>query len=177
MDQFYVLILVAVTSLISGIIGAGLTARYQIRLEEKKWQINRQDALDKEKRLAVAELCRRLVELIQEAGSLTWYAKNHPARIRLTDIKKYEKASNLLLPQIMSLLVVVSTLDGTFYKSMNILVQKAYEIDLVVSRGIIVLSESRIDGLAAMAQCHPKVKAFWIDMNKVMADSFSSQDE
>lgn len=175
MDQILIVTIVPIISLISGIIGASVSARYQIRLEEKKWQISRQDALDKEKRIAVAELCRKLVELVQEAGALTWYAKHDPARIKMADIRKYENASNILLPQIMGLLVVVSTLDSRLHQSMSILMQKAYDIDLGVSRGSIIFSKSKTDGIAAISQCHPLVKAFWIDVNKTLVDSFTPE--
>lgn len=94
-----------------GIAGAILTGRRQARIEQEKWLQARKDDIEKETRLAVAELTRNIAVAIQAMLWFTAKAGNIPQRISQVDISEYDKAIQQLLPDILSSLMVVSALD------------------------------------------------------------------
>src|SRR5262245_15820676 len=101
MDTALVGILVALIGLVAGLLGGYLTARQQARLEERKWRVARQDELEKEIRLAAAEVTRKVVSAVQAISWLAWKAKYQPDQIDNDDITAYDKKISELFSEIM----------------------------------------------------------------------------
>jgi hypothetical protein len=175
MNEAYISIIVAIVGLLSGVMGATIAARYQLKLEQEKWRAMRQDSFEKEKRVAVADLCKKMVEVVQEIGWITWSANYQPHRITLQHSIEYDLKIKQLLPEVMSLLVVVSSLDSGVHKSMDILVKKVYELDDNVSKALIVFEKSPEKGIEILKSCHPGVKSFWETVNIAVADQFNDK--
>ncbi len=175
MNEAFISIMVSVVGLLSGVIGATIAARYQLKLEQEKWRAMRQDSLEKETRLAVAELCKKMVEVVQEIGWLSWSANYQPNRITLEHAKEYDLKIKQLLPQVMSSLVVVSSLDSSIHNTMDMLVKKVYTLDNNMSKALIIFEKSRKNGIEALKTCHPDVKEFWETLNIAVADQFNGK--
>jgi hypothetical protein len=174
MNDALVSLLVAAIGLASGLLGAYVAGRQQARLEEAKWRAARQDELDKEKRIAVAELCRKIVVMVQSAQWLAWYAKHQPSRISDVDMKEYDKKTSQLLPDIMSSLVIVSALDSHKFTLMSQIVSEVIILDEKISKAMIQLASSRDEGIEAMANCLPDFIFFWDSLNRTVADMFDT---
>lgn len=172
MEPAIVSISIAAIGLIAGLLGAFVAGRQQARLEEQKWRASRQDELEKEKRVAVAELIRKIVMAVQIAARLAWHARHHPTRINAEDTNNYEERIHELLPDIMSSVVMVSALDSNAHDPMYDLVRKVYNLDDKMSKAIILWETAQNDGAKAMADCLEDVKPFWGELNRTVSDMF-----
>jgi len=112
-----------------GIAGGILTGRRQARLEQEKWLQARKDDIEKETRLAVAELARKMAVAVQAMLWFTSKAGNTPQKLSQEDISEYDKAIQDLLPDILSSLMVVSALDTEVSDKMSPLLYRIYEVD------------------------------------------------
>jgi hypothetical protein len=174
MSEVLASLLIAVIGLLAGLLGAYVAGRQQYHLEEQKWRAARQDELDKERRLAIAELSRKIVAAVQTIARLAWYAQYQSDHISSEDISDYDKKIDGLLSEIMGSLVIVSALDSNMHAQMNRLVRKVYNLDDQFAKATILLASSRDEGIQAMADCLPEVVSFWGELNQAVADMFSN---
>jgi hypothetical protein len=112
-----------------GIAGGILTGRRQARLEQERWLQARKDDIEKETRLAVAELTRKMAVATQAMLWFTSKAGNIPKKFSQEDISEYDEAIQGLLPDILSSLMVVSALDTEVSEKMTPLLYRIYEVD------------------------------------------------
>ncbi len=168
---------VALIGLIAGLLGAYVAGRQQIRLEQQKWRAARQDELDKEKRLAVAELCRTLVTMVQAGQGLAWYATHQPSYINDERAKEYERITEQLWPEIASSRVIVAALDSDIYASINPLFLKTTRLDERMYIALIQLENSRDESIKAMAELFPEFSSFWGELDQTVVNLFGSTSE
>jgi hypothetical protein len=112
-----------------GIAGGILTGQRQARLEQERWLQARKDDIEKETRLAVAELTRKMAVATQAMLWFTSKAGNIPKKFSQEDITEYDKAIQELLPGILSSLMVVSALDTDVSDKMTPLLYRIYTVD------------------------------------------------
>jgi L-rhamnose mutarotase len=168
---------VALIGLIAGLLGAYVAGRQKMRLEQQKWLAARQDELDKEKRVAVAELCRNTVTSIQAGQGLAWYAAHQPSYLNDEKAKEYERIIDQVWPEIASSLVVVSALDSDIYAAINQLVSKASHLDEKMTIALMQLETSRDESIKAMAELFPEFSSYWEELHRTVANLFGRTSE
>ena len=135
-----------------GIFGGILTGRRQAQLEREKWLQARKDDIEKETRLAVAELTRKMATAIQAMLWFTSKAVNTPSELSREDISEYDKAIQELLPDILASWMTVSALDKGVSKTLRPLVDSIYTVDGRIALASRELETTRESSVAALAE-------------------------
>ncbi len=75
-------------AVLAGLLGGYLSGRYASTLERVKWERSRREEYEKETRLAVAALARKLGEAANSMDWVTWTAEHEPAGLPEAEIKR-----------------------------------------------------------------------------------------
>jgi gas vesicle protein len=124
-----------------GILGGILTGRRQAKLEREKWFQTRKDDVDKETRLAVAELTRNMAAATQVMLWFTAKATTTPDKVTQKDVSDYDKEIQERLPDILGSLCVVSALDPKISARMSPLMGDIYSVDAQIAQACKGLDE------------------------------------
>jgi hypothetical protein len=135
-----------------GIVGGILTGRRQAQLEREKWLQARKDDVEKETRLAVAELTRKMATAVQTMLWFTSKAVNTPNEVSREDISEYDKAIQGLLPDILASWMTVSALDKGVSKTLRPLVDRIYIVDGRIALASREFEAARESSVAALAK-------------------------
>lgn len=130
MDAPLAALLGALFGAIAGLVGGFVTAKQQSKLEEQKSLRARQDEQDREVRLAVAELGRKMATATHSMNWFSWRAVQRPAQFTSADIDAHDQEMHTLLPEMASALLLVSALSETMYKQLKAVVQDVYDLDV-----------------------------------------------
>lgn len=154
MDATIASLIGAAIGAISGLTGGYLTGRRQSQLERERWIRSRKDEHQKNLRLAVAELTRKLAVGTHEVAWVTWKAKHAPTELTEEDLSAYNKGMKTLFPDIVGSRVVVDALDKATHTRMTPLVLKLYGLDEQVALAAMLFKDTKKDGIAALADCY-----------------------
>jgi hypothetical protein len=135
-----------------GIAGGILTGQRQARLEQEKWLQARKDDIEKETRLAVAELTRKMAVAMQAMLWFTSMAESFPKKFSHEDISEYDMAIKELLPDILSSFMVVSALDTDVSDKMTPLLYKIYIVDGQITQASTQFETSPQASLKSLAE-------------------------
>ncbi len=113
----------------TGLLGALITARHQLKLNALKFIEERRSEDEKQKRLAVADLARALSRAIQAMSWFTWQAQHRPERVTPAQVDQYDAEMKVLLPDVMSAVSIVAALTERTFRAFDPLVTKAFELD------------------------------------------------
>src|ERR1051326_1558955 len=151
MDATTASLIGAAIGAISGLGGGYLGGLWQSRLERAKWLRSRNDEREKQLRIAVAELTRKLAVGTHQIAWLTWKARNAPAELTEEDISIYNGEMKALLPDIVASRVVVDALDKSIHAKVTPLVEILYALDAQVALAGILFKSSKEDCAEALA--------------------------
>ncbi len=134
MDASIAGLLAAIIGALAGLVGGYIAGRQQSQLEYQKWHRARLDDLNKEIRLAVAELARKLAITTHSMNWLTWRAEKQAAEFSLEHLEAYDREMHQNLPEIASAFIVLSALSESAAGLMNPLVQEVYNLDVDLAK-------------------------------------------
>lgn len=162
MDAAVASLIGAAIGALSGLGGGYLTGRRQSELERDKWLRARKDEHDKNIRLAVAELTKKLAAGTQEISWLTWKAKHTPDALTATDIANYNNKMAVLFPDIVSARVIVDAIDKSIHARLTPLINKLYSLDENIALAAKDFDSSRKGSVSALAGYYE----LWLSLDK-----------
>jgi hypothetical protein len=162
MDAAVASLIGAAIGAISGLAGGYLTGRRQSQLERDKWFRARKDEHDKNIRLAVAELTKKLAAGTQEISWLTWKAKYTPDALTVTDIANYNNKMAVLFPDIVGARVIVDAIDKSIHARLTPLINKLYSLDENIALAAKDFGSSRERCTKALAGYYEQ----WLSLDK-----------
>lgn len=102
---------VAILAAVISILNVIFNSWSQSKLENQKWVQARQDDANKNLRMAIIEMARKLATANQLVQFLTWKAKFEPKNLSTTDIDGYDAGMKVLLPDLMTSELTVAAMD------------------------------------------------------------------
>lgn len=133
-------------------------------LERQKWDKAREDELQKNLRLALADFSCELATGVQRATWLLWIAENNPSSFSEKDLSTYDEEMRAILPRFFTARVMVAAHDIATYERLSDLTSRLYKLDSDIAVAGQQFRESRKDGLKALQllyrgaqQLHPRL--------------------
>lgn len=137
-----------------GLAGGFLTSRQQTRLEYLKWVRTKEDEYEKEVRLAVAKLTKKLAAGTQAISWFTSKAQIEPAKLTENDLLAYDNTIQALYLDIVSSRIVVAALNKEIHAKMTPLVDELYSLDIRVAKAAALFRNSQQqEGIKELANC------------------------
>lgn len=152
MDPVLASLMGAVIGGLFGIAGGILTGLRQAKLEKDRWLRTRQDDIERETRLAVAELAKKMAAATQVILWLTAKANLTPNRLTQEDITGYDKDIQGLLPDILGSLMVVSALDPEASEKMSPLRGEIFRVNARIAQASSQFDKSPESSVEAIAE-------------------------
>jgi hypothetical protein len=122
-------LIAAVIAAVVSLFNIFYTTFSQSRLESQKWIQARQDDADKNLRLAVADLTRKLAIGSHRMGWVTWKAVYARDSFSAEDIATYDKDMREVLPDVIAAHLLIAAMDRKTYDKIGPLAEKLYMID------------------------------------------------
>jgi hypothetical protein len=138
----------------SGLAGGYLAGLRQSRLETERWLRGREDEREKNLRLAIAELTRRLAAGTHEVSWITWKAKHAPTELTEEDLNVYNREMKALFPDIVASRIVVNAIDKRLHTRLTPLVVSLYALDEQVALAAVLFRSSNERCIEALARCY-----------------------
>jgi len=145
---------------LAGLAGGFFTARQQSKLEEQKRLRAKEDEYEKEVRLAVADLTKKLAAGTQAISWFTSKAKSEPARFTENDLLAYDNTMLSLYPDVVSSRIVVAALNKEIHAKMTPIVDKLYFLDSLVVKAAVIFRNSQQEGIKELANCCDLISQF-----------------
>jgi hypothetical protein len=136
----------------------------QSKLEDEKWLRAREDQTDKEFRLAVADLTKKIVQGTHRIIWLAWKAKNEPTNLTEDDFITYDKEMAEIFPDIVGSRIIVAALNRKVHIEITPFVRRLYALDEEVAKARILFKETPEKGTATLADCYDKTINFDSDL-------------
>ncbi len=137
-----------------GLAGGFLTSRQQSKLEYLKWVRTKEDEYEKEVRLAVAELTKKLAAGTQAISWFTSKAQIEPANLSEHDLLAYDKTIQTLYLDIVSARIVVAALNKEIHAQMTPLAGKLYSLDIRIANAeALFRSSQKQEAINELAIC------------------------
>lgn len=106
----------------------------QSKLESERWLRAREDEADREFRVAVADLTRKIAQGNHRIVWLAWKARNEPASLTDDDFRMYDEQMAELFPDIVGSRVIVAALNKQVHAEISHFVNDLYSLDARVAR-------------------------------------------
>ncbi|MDT4895518.1 MAG: hypothetical protein QOH25_595 [Acidobacteriota bacterium] len=132
----------------------------QSKLEYEKWLRAREDQTDKEFRLAVADLTKKIVQGTHRIIWLAWKAKNEPTNLTEEDFIMYDKQMAEIFPDIVGSRIIVAALNQKVHIEITPFVRRLYALDEEVAKARILFRETPEKSTATLAACYDKTIKF-----------------
>jgi len=139
---------------LAGLGGGWLNGWRQSKIEHQKWVRARYDAIEKDARLALADLTKKLAAGVHAICWLSWKAKYESEKLSERDLSAYDTSMQTLFPDIVGSRVILAALSKETHDLMSPLVLKLYAFDVRVAEGAASFRKSPADGIKALAACH-----------------------
>jgi hypothetical protein len=131
-------------------------SRRQSNLEYEKWLRTREDQIDKDFRLAVADLTRKIVQGTHQIFWLAWKAKHEPTYLTEEDFIMYDKRMAELFPDMVGSRIIVAALNQKVHTDMTPFISRLYDLDEEIAKIRILFREPPEKGTATLADCYDK---------------------
>lgn len=151
---------------LTGIAGGWLNGWRQSKIEHEKWIRSKQDTIEKDTRLALADLIKKLAAGIHAIAWLTWKAENEPDNLSENDLSAYDSTLQSLFPDIVGSRVVLAALSRETHEQVSPLVNQLYVFDVRIGKAAALYRNSMPEGIKALAACHHDCLQF----DKVLLD-------
>ena len=145
---------------LAGLAGGWLNGWRQSKLEYEKWTRARQDTIEKETRLALADLTKKIAAGINAIAWVTWKAKNEPERFSENDLTTYDTTMKTLFPDIVGSRVTLAALSKEVHDQVSPLLTKLYRLDVQTTNAAAVYRKTALEGTEALAECLSEVSKF-----------------
>jgi hypothetical protein len=155
---------------LSGLAGGFLTGRRQLKVERDKWLQSRKDEIQKDIRLAAAELTRKIAAANHSMLWLTWKAHFQPNDLTNEDISDYDKEMHVVKPEIIGALMNLCALDENLYDRMNPFVIKTHVLDGRIAIAAIPFKVSRESATKAIAEFYEEAYPLYNELAQMVAD-------
>ncbi len=142
------------------LVGVLLTGWRQARIEEDKWRRSKKDELQKETRLAAAELTRGLAAGIHAVAWCSWKARYEPDDLKEEDFAAYDREIKGLFPTIVGARIVLAALNENIHRQMTPFVKELYSLDKELAEASALFRKSREEGLKAVEVCYQHANVF-----------------
>ncbi len=153
-------ILGATIAAIVALFVALLNSWRQSKLEHEKWLRAREDETDKEFRLAIADLTKKIVQGTHQIIWLAWKAKNEPTNLKEEDFVMYDKQMAEIFPEIVGARIMVAALNQNVHSDITPFVRRLYALDEEVAKARILFRETPEKGSETLAACYDKTIEF-----------------
>lgn len=171
----------AVAGLIGAVIGAGLSLVTTLvsgwqdsKLERDRWLRVRKDQANKDLRVAVADLARRLAAGVHSIEWLTWPAKNQPDKLTAEQldakVRSYNQEVHGLFSELTGCLVVIAAHDRQVYEQMRALVQAFSDLDAGVAMAASRRHQSYSESIQALAGYHAEAGRYTNRLQEAVAN-------
>jgi hypothetical protein len=111
------------------------------------------DDVQKNRRLALAELAKEMVEDVQRATLFAWEMVNDPEGITPSTIGAYQDGSDAALPKLFSAQILLAANDQATCEMIAPLILKYHLVDDCLSKALIHFRREKRRGLEAVAKC------------------------
>lgn len=125
----------------------------QSKLEYEKWLRAREDETDKEFRLALADLTRKIVQGTHRIIWLAWKAKNEPKNLTEEDFILYDRQMAEIFPDIVGARVIVAALNRQVHAEITPFVRGLYSLDEEVAKARILFKQMPEKGTDQLVNC------------------------
>ena len=170
MDGAVAGLLGATIGALSGLAGGFFTGRRQLKVERDKWLQARKDEIQKDIRLAAAELTRKIAAANHSMVWLTWKAHFQPNDLTKEDISVYDKEMHVLKPEIIGALMNLCALDKSLYDKMNPFVTKTNVLDGRIRIAAISFDASPESTREAIAEFYGAAYPLYNELSQTVAD-------
>lgn len=143
-----------------GLGGGWLNGWRQSKLEYEKWTRSRQDSIERDARLAFADLTKKIAAVIHAMAWLTWKAVNEPRRFSKNDLITYDSAIKVLFPDIVGSRVTLAALSGAIHDQISPLIQELYALDVKIAEAGVLYRDSVSEGIKMLVKCHSESSTF-----------------
>ncbi|HWM90997.1 MAG TPA: hypothetical protein VN493_09540 [Thermoanaerobaculia bacterium] len=140
--------------------GVLFTGWLQANLEKRKWKRSKADELEKETRLATAELTRGIAAGIHAVAWCSWKARYEPDDLKEKDFALYDREIKGIFPEIVGSRVVLAALDRTLHEQMTPFVKELYQLDKELAKASALFRKSREEGIRAVDVCYSHANLF-----------------
>lgn len=152
MNQQTAVILGAAIAALVAFCVALYNSRRQSKLEYEKWLRTREDQIDKDFRLAVADLTRKIAQGTHQIIWLAWKAKNEPTNLTEEDFVMYDKKMGELFPDIVGSRIIVAALNRKVHDEITPFVKRLYILDEEVAKARILFRKMPEKSIATLAE-------------------------
>lgn len=136
---------------LAGLAGGWLNSWRHSKLEYEKWTRSRRDAIEKDTRLALADLAKKIAAGIHAMAWLAWKAKIEPSRLSQDDLTTYDTTMNTLFPDIVGSRVALAALSKEIHDQISPLIQQLYDLDVKIAKTSSLYRDSVSEGTQALA--------------------------
>jgi hypothetical protein len=159
-------------------ISSYLTFRYQLRLEEQKSKIAREDALDKELRSYGAEVIREMFSALHSMAWIAWHAyKQKELGIALINdelISQYHQEIHSAVPRLLGHLAAVDSVDKRAYKELSDRWDELQELENRIANTLVRYQSLPDESLRTLAEYHPEIMGLYKSVPQNLADIMKS---
>src|SRR5262245_38210832 len=96
---------------LTGLAGGWLSGVRQSKIEHQKWVRANRDTIEKDARLALADLTKKLAAGVHAMCWLSWKAKFEPDKLSERDLSAYDTSMQSLFPDIVGSRVILAALS------------------------------------------------------------------
>lgn len=139
---------------LAGLTGGWLNGWRQSKLEYEKWTRSRQDTLEKDTRLALADLTKRMAAGTHAIAWLTWKAKHELDRFSENDLTAYDATMKTLFPEIVGSRVALAALNKEIHDQVSPWIEGLYELDVKTAKAAALYRNTVLEGAKVLAECH-----------------------
>jgi hypothetical protein len=172
----------AMTGLIGAALGATtallssyLAFRYQLRLEEKKSKIAKDDALLKELRSYIAEAQKEMFSALHSMAWVAWHGwKERALGLGLINdelASQYHKEVHLIVPQLLGHLAVIASIDERAHSTLAERWHELQKTEDKIADALVNYKTSAEDSLNKLAECHSSIMGLYKSLPRALADS------
>lgn len=159
----------------TGFLSSYLGFRYQLRLEEKKSRIARDETLLKELRSYIAEVKKEMFSALHSMAWVAWHATKElnlpPTLINHELISQYHKEIHSVVPQLLGNLTVVASIDKRAYERLSNQWHELQKIDDKIADAFVNYQKSPEKSLTTLRGCHPEIMELYKSLPEKFADT------
>jgi len=145
---------------LAGLAGGWLNGWRQSKIEQERWRRSRLDTVERDARLALAELTKKLAVGVHAIAWLTWKAKYEPDKLSENDLSAYDTTMQSLFPDIVGSRIALAALTKETHNLISPLIEQLYDFDVRIAKAAALYRESASAGVRALVEYHDKCLQF-----------------
>ena len=139
---------------LAGLAGGWLNGWRQSKIEHEKWRRSRYDTVERDARLALADLTKKLAMGIHAIAWITWKAKHETDKLSESGLSAYDTTMKTLFPDIVGSRVSLAALNRVSHDLVSPLIEQLYAFDVRIAKAAALYRNSALEGCRALAECH-----------------------